>query len=47
MKIDYNELENRVYKLLEEKKIMVLATSYKDKVTARSMSCIMHDKKIY
>lgn len=47
MEIEYNELENKVYKLLEQKKIMVLATSYKDKVTARSMNCIIHDKKIY
>lgn len=44
---DFNELENRVYKLLEDKKIMVLATSYKDKVTARSMSCIVYNKRIY
>lgn len=47
MEINFNLLENEVFGLLSDKKIMVLATSYEDRVTARSMSCIIINKRIY
>ena len=47
MDLDYNALEKEVYGLLGEKSIMVLATSLDNRVTARSMSCIVLGKKIY
>lgn len=47
MDINFNLLEKDIFRLLGDKKIMVLATSYKDKVTARNMSCIIINKKIY
>jgi uncharacterized pyridoxamine 5'-phosphate oxidase family protein len=47
MEINFNLLEKEIFSLLGDKKIMVLATSYEDKVTARSMSCVINSGKIY
>ncbi len=47
MDIDFDLLENEIFNILGNKKVMVLATSYGDSVTARNMSCIILDKKIY
>ena len=47
MELNYNALEKEVYESLGEKSIMILATSLGDRVTARSVSCIIFDKKIY
>lgn len=47
MDIDFHILENEIFGILGKKKIMVLATSYGESVTARNMSCIILGKKIY
>lgn len=47
MELNYNLMENEVFDLLENKKIIVLATSSDNIVTARSMSYIIINKKIY
>ena len=47
MDIDFGLLENEFFNILGNQKVMVLATSYGDSVTARNMSCIILDKKIY
>ncbi|MFT8315024.1 MAG: pyridoxamine 5'-phosphate oxidase family protein [Clostridium sp.] len=47
MGIDSGILEEEIFNLLGNKKIMVLATSAENRVTARNMSCIIIDKKIY
>lgn len=47
MDINFNLLEKEIYSLLGNKKIMVLATSSENIVTARNMSCIIINKKIY
>lgn len=47
MKINFNLLENEIFSLLGNKKVMVLATSSKNIVTARNMSCVIISKKIY
>ena len=47
MDIDFDTLENEIYNLLGQKRVMVVATSYLDSVTARNMSCVILDKKIY
>ncbi len=47
MELDFNSLEKEVYALLGANKIMVLATSSENKVTARNMSCVIINKKIY
>lgn len=45
--IDYDQLQQEIYKLLEEQEYMVLSTSLKDKVTSRSV-CYVHDgDKVY
>lgn len=45
--IDFSKLKTEVADLLETKKVMVLATSSNNRVTARSMSCVIIDSKIY
>jgi general stress protein 26 len=45
--INYDLLENEFFEQLKKKQVMVLATSYENKVTARNMSCILINKKIY
>ncbi len=47
MKLNYNELENEILELLTKSHTMVLATCLNNKVSARNMSCIVVDKKIY
>lgn len=47
MEINFNLLEKEIFSLLGNKKIMVLATSSENIVTARNMSCIIINKKIY
>jgi general stress protein 26 len=47
MEINFNLLEKEIFSLLGDKKIMILATSWEDKVTARSMSCVIINRKIY
>lgn len=47
MEINFNLLEKEIFDILGDNKIMVLATSYEDKVTARSMSCVIINRKIY
>jgi general stress protein 26 len=47
MELNYNLSEEEVFDLLENKKIIVLATSSDNIVTARSMSYILMNKKIY
>lgn len=47
MELQYDSLENEIFEALGESKLIVLATSYKDKVTARSMSCLIYNKRIY
>jgi uncharacterized pyridoxamine 5'-phosphate oxidase family protein len=47
MELDYGTLEREVFNSLEEGRIMVVATSYDNKVTARSMSCLIYNKRIY
>jgi uncharacterized pyridoxamine 5'-phosphate oxidase family protein len=47
MDIDYSLLDNEIFNILGDKKVMVLATCYENLVTARSMSCIIIGKKIY
>lgn len=45
--IDYNELEKETFDYLDKKKHIVLATSLNDEPTARTVSHIILDKKIY
>lgn len=47
MDMNFKVLENEIYAKLNGKLIMVLATSYQNKVYARNMSCVVIDKKIY
>lgn len=47
MKIDFQEAKARLFGMMQNGKIMVLATSQNDRVTARAMSCIVFDEKIY
>lgn len=47
MDLNYNVTREEVYNQLGNSKVMVLATSYEDRVTARHMSCIMMNRKIY
>ncbi len=45
--LSYNDLENEIYNIIGEKAFLVLSTSYKDRVTSRTMSFILIDKKFY
>ncbi len=47
MEINFNLLEKEIFSLLGNKKTMVLATSSENIVSARNMSCVMINKKIY
>lgn len=47
MEINYNLLEKEIFDLLGDKKIMVLATCSENRVTARNMSCLILNRKIY
>lgn len=46
MEINYKLLEKEIYDFLGDKKILVLATSSENRVTARNMSCIVIDNKV-
>jgi uncharacterized pyridoxamine 5'-phosphate oxidase family protein len=46
MDLVYSELRDEFFSLLGGKRFMVLATSAEDRVTARSMSCVIFDDKI-
>lgn len=45
IEISYVLLEKEIYDLLGNNKILVLATSSENRVTARSVSCIVIGKK--
>lgn len=47
MDLNYHVMMEEVFNQWGSNKILVLATSSEDRVTARSMSCIIMDKKIY
>ena len=47
MDIDYAMLEQEIIRLLDDHKILILATSANDRVTARSMSCVNIGLNIY
>lgn len=47
MVLNYSVMKDEVFNQLGSNKIMVLATSFEDRVTARSMSCIIMGHKIY
>jgi general stress protein 26 len=47
MELDYIVTMEEVFQHLGKSRIMVLATCSKDRVTARSMSCIMMNQRIY
>lgn len=47
MEINFDLLEKDIFGFLDDGKIMVLATSCHDLVTARNMSCIIIKNKIY
>ena len=47
MDIEYAILEQEIIRFLDDHKILVLATSANDRVTARSMSCINIGLNIY
>lgn len=47
MEINVGSLEKEIFSILGDKKIMVLATYCENKVTARNMSCIIINRKIY
>lgn len=47
MDLNYNVMMEEVFHQLGSSKVMVLATSFEDRVTARNMSCIMMNHKIY
>jgi len=46
IEISYELLEKEIYNLLGDNKILVLATSSDNRVTARSVSCIVIGKKV-
>jgi general stress protein 26 len=45
--INYDILEEQFFKQLSNNKVIVLATCIENKVTARNMSCVMYNHKIY
>jgi inorganic pyrophosphatase/uncharacterized pyridoxamine 5'-phosphate oxidase family protein len=47
IELDFTQEKDEVFQLLKNKKIMCLATSADNRVTARSMSCIVINEKIY
>lgn len=47
MDTNYSLMKDEIFMQLGNSKVMVLATSCEDKVTARNMSCIMLNHKIY
>lgn len=47
MDINYSQLEKEILENLGNKAVLVVATSKDNRVTARSLSCIINDKKIY
>ena len=47
MDLNYNVMMDEVFNQLGSHKVMVLATSFEDRVTARNMSCIIMKHKIY
>lgn len=47
MDINYNVSLEELFKQLGNSKVMVLATSHDNRVTARNMSCVIYNHKIY
>lgn len=47
MELNFSEFKREIFELLGDKKIMVLATSSENRVTARNMSCVIINEKIY
>lgn len=47
MEIEYTNLEQEIIQFLDDHKILILATSANDRVTARSMSCVNKGLFIY
>lgn len=47
MELNFSAFKREIFELLGDKKIMVLATSSDNRVTARNMSCVIIDDKIY
>lgn len=47
IQLDYNEEKSKFFKLLGETKIMVLATSNNNKVSARNMSVVVSGESLY
>lgn len=47
MEINFSELKREILELLVDKKTMVLATSSDNRVTARNMSCVIINDRIY
>lgn len=47
IKLDFIKEKQEVFQILSSKKTMVLATSAENRVTARSMSCVVINDKIY
>ncbi len=47
MDLNYNVIKEEVFNQLGNSKVMVLATSFEDRVTARNMSCVIMNYKIY
>ena len=47
MILDYNQLEEEIFETLKSKAVFVVATCDNNRVTARNLSCVIKDKKIY
>ncbi|MHB8066038.1 MAG: pyridoxamine 5'-phosphate oxidase family protein [Ruminiclostridium sp.] len=47
MDVNFGLLEKEIFSVLGDKKIMVLSTCYENRVTARNMSCVIINRKIY
>lgn len=47
MELNFRAFKREVFELLGDKKTMVLATSFNNRITARNMSCVIINQKIY
>jgi general stress protein 26 len=47
MELDYKSLEQETFQSISDHKIMVLATCSQNRVTARNMSCVIFNNRIY
>jgi uncharacterized pyridoxamine 5'-phosphate oxidase family protein len=45
--MDFTDAKNKVLELIKNKRTLMLATSIDDRVTARSVSCVLIDDRIY